>query len=268
MLLVTGNPTNIYLATSNGIGFIEYLLVMALPTLLATIVAYVVMLLLFRKKLRRPITCATEKVTLKKPLMLIGLVILLLVKVFLAISSFVGVEMWLVATVAVGVLTIAVLVFALFKKEPPRELGRTLRRVPWELVPFVVSMFILVLALEKYDVTAMLGSLLGNQNTIPVYGVTSTIFANLINNIPMSALFSAILVDSSAGLDGVYAAIIGSNIGAFLTPIGALAGIMWSSILKTNNVNFSFARFLGYGVIIAPLVLLVALLGLALVVAV
>jgi arsenical pump membrane protein len=121
--------------------------------------------------------------------------------------------------------------------------------------------------LAKYNVTSILGDLLGSGNPILVYGITSVFFANLINNIPMSVLFSTILlgVDSVVSSSGVYATIIGSNIGAFLTPIGALAGIMWLSIIRTNGVDFSFRRFLKYGIVIAPPVLFAALLGLALV---
>ena len=49
MMFVIGNPTNIYLATANGITFIEYFKVMALPTLAAGLVAFGVLYFLFRK---------------------------------------------------------------------------------------------------------------------------------------------------------------------------------------------------------------------------
>ena len=40
----------------------------------------------------------------------------------------------------------------------------------------------------------------------------------------------------------VYATIVGSNIGALFTPIGALAGIMWIRMLKENNVKYKIIR--------------------------
>ncbi|MEG1535559.1 MAG: ArsB/NhaD family transporter, partial [Clostridia bacterium] len=61
---------------------------------------------------------------------------------------------------------------------------------------------------------------------------------------------------------GVFASVIGSNIGAFLTPVGALAGIMWSSILRHNGIKFSFVDFLKYGFAIAIPTLLASLGGL------
>ena len=48
----------------------------------------------------------------------------------------------------------------------------------------------------------------------------------------------------------IYATIIGSNIGAFLTPVGALAGIMWLNLLKKNQVELSTRKFVFYGTFI------------------
>ena len=86
---------------------------------------------------------------------------------------------------------------------------------------------------------------------------------NFINNIPISVLFSEVIESGVAS--EVYASIIGTNIGAFLTPIGALAGIMWLSMLKQNNVKFNFLTFTKYGIILSIPTLLGALIGLSIV---
>lgn len=64
--------------------------------------------------------------------------------------------------------------------------------------------------------------------------------ANVMNNIPMSVAFSSIVspLPEADRLPAAYASIIGSNIGAYFTPLGALAGIMWSGIL--NKWAFPF----------------------------
>ena len=80
----------------------------------------------------------------------------------------------------------------------------------------------------------------------------------------MSVLFDQII--NGQNLYAVYGAIIGSNIGAFLTPVGALAGIMWSKILKNYEVNLSFRKFMVYGSAVAIPTLLLSVLTLALVV--
>lgn len=83
----------------------------------------------------------------------------------------------------------------------------------------------------------------------------------MINNIPMSVFFGGVL-ESGASLQSVYGAVIGSNLGAFLTPIGALAGIMWMGLLKKYNVDFSFRRFVFYGGLLSVPALAAALFGL------
>ena len=63
----------------------------------------------------------------------------------------------------------------------------------------------------------------------------------------------------------IYSTVIGSNIGAFLTPIGALAGIMFTDLVNKQNVSYSFKTFVKYGLIIALPTITVAFLGLMIV---
>ena len=60
-------------------------------------------------------------------------------------------------------------------------------------------------------------------------------------------------------LPAVLATTIGSNLGANITPIGALAGIMWMSILRDKEVKLTFKEFVKYGLLITPLTLLACL---------
>jgi arsenical pump membrane protein len=77
----------------------------------------------------------------------------------------------------------------------------------------------------------------------------------------MSVLFTEILELSHANVNNIYTVIAASNIGAFLTPIGALAGIMWLSLLKKQKLKFSFVSFMEYGSIFAvPAILIVILM--------
>ena len=117
---------------------------------------------------------------------------------------------------------------------------------------------------DSFKLTEKICSALGNNNTIFTYGFSSFICANLINNIPMSMFFVEILNNLSTNLTGgVFASIIGSNIGAYLSPIGALAGIMWLKILKNEDIEISFTGFVKYGLMISLPVILVALISLS-----
>jgi arsenical pump membrane protein len=125
----------------------------------------------------------------------------------------------------------------------------------------------LVLALRAYGVSERIFEFLSPLPTVPTYGMLSFLASNLLNNIPMSVLFSSVLSfsDGTAQLGGIYASIVGSNLGAYLTPLGALAGIMWSSLLQQNGVRISFPRFVRYGVTVSLPTLAAAILGLMIV---
>ena len=83
----------------------------------------------------------------------------------------------------------------------------------------------------------------------------------------MSVLYSSVTsyASSIVTTEAVYASIVGSNLGAFLTPMGALAGMMWMGLLKNHNVKFSFLKFFAYGVAPSLVSLAAALFGLYLV---
>lgn len=269
MALVIGNPTNIYLAGGAGIGFFPYLRVMLLPTVAAGLVSLAVLLLLFRRPLALPMSPIPAEVTFRRraPLV-IGLLHLSLCTLLLAVSSYVGLDMWLIALGFSLSLFLFGAIAALLDRRRPFELLRTLLRLPYQLIPFVLAMFTLVLALRAYGVSKEIFTSLAALPAIPTYGVLSFLSANLLNNIPMSVLFSSILSFSEeTSLGGVYASIVGSNLGAYLTPLGALAGIMWSSLLLQNGVRLSFRRFVGYGALVAIPTLAAALLSLVLVTA-
>ncbi len=75
----------------------------------------------------------------------------------------------------------------------------------------------------------------------------------------MSVLFSSILEGKSEL--AIFSPIIGPNIGAYLTPIGALAGIMWMSILKKYDVSLNFVTFMKYGTVLVPTALVFSSFG-------
>ena len=251
ILLLIGNPTNIYISGAFDISFGEYFVHMALPTVAAGVVSLLVMLLVFGRRLKKPINTQAEIHTINdKPLMTVALSHLIACIVLLAISQYTGIEMWLVSLgVAISAVLSSIVILAVRKKKLT-PLSLAIKGMPFEIVPFVIGMFIIVMALDNAGITAVIADHIMLGNGVFSYGFASLLSSNLLNNIPMSVLFSKVLAVSSSMPD-VYATIIGSNIGAFLTPIGALAGIMWSNLIKQNNVRLSVGRFIGYGVEIA-----------------
>ncbi|MBR4435875.1 MAG: hypothetical protein IKS90_07270 [Clostridia bacterium] len=250
MALIIGNPTNIYLASNAGISFFEYLKTMLLPTLASGAVSLFVMFLIFRRQLEQKIT--TEKPSLKLENrfdVILALSHLFVCIVLMSISVYISIPMWLISFCAcISLLTIS-FVRSLCAKTGFTLISSTLRRAPWDVIPFVLSMFVIVTALNASEFTERFAEFLLRKNPVYTYGLASFLSANLINNIPMSVLFSSVCENAvgASQVGALYASVIGSNIGAFFTPIGAIAGIMWMSLLKLQRVKFSYVDFIKYG---------------------
>lgn len=266
MALIIGNPTNIYLAAGAGVGFAEYVGVMLLPTVLGGAASLLVLWLLFGKRLRESMVSSDEiEHIADKPTVVLGICSLGGCILLMVISSYIDIPMWLIAAVCCLFLYFAAVPELLCRHRDLRPVTHSLLRAPFDVIPFVLSMFVLVMGLESVGVTAMLSRLLLGTGEVWRTGAASFLAANLVNNIPMSVLFSTIV--SPAGgtsLPALYAAVIGSNIGAFFTPMGALAGIMWMALLKQYQVKLSFGKFVLYGAAISIPTLLASLGGLAL----
>lgn len=263
MALVIGNPTNIYLATAGGIGFLDYFLHMILPTVAAGLVSLFMLWLLFRKKLKKPLDAmpSTKLRIADKGLLVLGLLHLGGCTVLVAVASFLSLPMWIICLGFALSLFITASVYCLIRRRRPLELAHTFFRVPWQLAPFMLSMFVLILTLQRYGITDKVTGLLGSGGSVLLYGLAAYLACNIINNIPMSVFFSAVLLPltGTASTGATYAVIAASNLGAIFTPVGALAGIMWMSILREKNIKFSFADFTKYGAIVSMPALLAAL---------
>ncbi len=262
LMFVIGNPTNIYLATSSGITFVDYFKVMAVPTLVAGLVELGLLLLIFHKQLKEPLQSNDVIYPIEdKVPVIVGLSVLGTCLVFLIISSYINIEMWLISLICASVLLLFMLIYSYFKKTNLVHVQETGKRLPYQLIPFFLSMFVIVVALNEQGIASKIAELLGSNNSTWVYGYSSFLACNLINNIPMSILYTNIAssLEGVAYTKAIYASIIGSNIGAFLTPIGALAGIMFTGLVNENNVRFTFIDFIKYGVAISIPVITTAL---------
>lgn len=253
MFLIIGNPTNIYIASSFGTDFITYIREMALPTIIAGTVSFAMLFLLFRRQLSVKISPEETPVSpIKfKALLIIGVIHLSVCTVILSVSSYIGIEMWYVSLIAAVSLCVCTLIYCIIKRKSPLILLMAAERIPFQLIPFVISMFVLVLELEISGTAKLIGKLLSFGNEAVVYTFASALCSNILNNIPMSVLFGSVINASGSGIASQYGSIIGSNLGALITPVGALAGIMWTDILSAHGVKMSAGTFIKYGCTVA-----------------
>ncbi len=278
MMLYIGNPTNILLASAFDLRFDEYFKWMFLPAITAGFVNMLLLYLIFRGKVRQPIThieeMAPSEAITDRAGALLGISILGGCIVALSVAPYFGIEMWTIslgfAVALIIILSVRDLLLALHRKGLGKisfELIRTLKNMPLSIIPFVLALFVSVEALRIYGITEDVGSFFRNTcgNSSPlytlVYGVSSAFSANLLNNIPMTVAFVPIsgVAAQAHLLPAVLATTIGSNLGANITPIGALAGIMWMSILRDKEVRISFKEFVIHGLMVTPITLMACL---------
>ncbi|KAJ3168627.1 hypothetical protein HDU88_001520 [Geranomyces variabilis] len=159
------------------------------------------------------------------------------------------------------------------------------RRLPWKLVPFSFGMFMLCEALSANGWVALLAKVMARTSVgghmLPIVfftGVITTLACNIMNNLPMAILFARVfehpefeatarsvvgpgdVAGTATTVDalrrgGMFALIVGSNLGANLTFIGSLAGLMWADLLRKRDVVISQANFFKKCVVITPVVL-------------
>jgi arsenical pump membrane protein len=66
---------------------------------------------------------------------------------------------------------------------------------------------------------------------------------NLVNDLPASALLGGLLagappVSGPGGTVMVQSVVVSLNLGCYLTPVGALAGLMWFHILRRDGARY------------------------------
>ena len=254
MILSIGNPTNIYLASVFNISFLDYFIHMIIPGLLTGMFTFGLLFILFYKKLKEPIQVfdvADVKLN-NKLLCYVSLAHLSLTTILLAISNYINLEMWIICLSFATSLLIFLIIYSIIKKNLFYVLG-SVRRIPFTLIPFILSMFTIIMALDSYGIFGNIRSLIDNVSNDKIqaiiYLISSDLSCNILNNIPMTLAYGSIL-NGTTNMSYVYATIIGSNIGAMLTPIGALAGIMWLRILKHNHIEYSFISFMKNGILL------------------
>ncbi len=164
-------------------------------------------------------------------------------------------------TAIMGVATVAVVSIA--RRASPAPL---MRHISWSILPLVAGLFVMVEALRRVGLIAMLGALLrqastqfGTAATGGAAGVALAVVSNLVNNLPAGLVASAVTAQAHAPPKIVDALLIGVDLGPNLSVTGSLATILWLAAIRREGENVSAWRFLKTGAIVMPPALLLAL---------
>ncbi len=265
MPLYIGNLTNILIGDSFRLDYFRFTGYMLLPTLAAGIVNYYLLKHIFRKHIPESFDDSKNGRTgiRNKPLVVLGIGVLAAVIVLGGIANYYKIPL---SAVTLGGAAILIL----FERSPVHRL----KRVSWNVVMFVIGLFIVVKGLEVSGFAGYAGEVLfaNLSDNIPaatfLVSLLSAFMCNLVNNIPMTAMMLSILQHPGLSPDMntamAYSLVIGSNLGANFTTFGALAGILWLESAKRYGWSTTLTDFLKIGLFVTPIAILGSSIVLAL----
>lgn len=264
------NLTNIIIADYFDLGFGRFALLMLLPSL-ATLGASLAVLLAFYRDSLGTVPRAggpsLPATAIRDPwLFRAGAAILVLMLAALVGGSLLRVPIAVVTLAAAGLL------LALYHL---RRLGSTaamVRRAPWPIIAFAMSMYVVVFGLHRAGFTAWLTDWLsaasdhGMAAAVLATGSAATLLSAAANNLPAAMLTSLGLGALPAGgplREGmVLASVVGVDVGPKLTPIGSLATLIWLDGMRLMGLPVTGREYLRFSLRVTPPVLLAALAGL------
>ena len=123
---------------------------------------------------------------------------------------------------------------------------------PWQILFLSIGLYIVVFGLKDAGIMKYLKEIIQNSNTLEV-GFLSASLSGILNNLPAVMIMDLALKGAKEAF--IFANIIGTNIGAKLTPIGALATLLWFDVLRKKGIEITFWQYLKFGMIVTPIVL-------------
>lgn len=150
-------------------------------------------------------------------------------------------------------------------------LSDILKNSPWSIFLFAFNMYVLVYGLKNVGLNAIIKAFKSSVeqdllNAAMIMGLLSTFMSNIFNNLPTVMISTLSIMEME--LDPLFlqvaylANVIGSDIGALLTPIGTLATLIWMFILKRHGILITWGNYLKVTILVIPIGLIVSLFSL------
>ena len=260
-LLPISNPANLIIYQNQLPSLLQWIPLFLLPSIISITVTYFALRFTQRKYLHQPL----EKEILVAPLTKGGFTSLLGIVgtgvVLLTCSAF-KIQLGL-PTAVTGIVTSSI-VLIIVKKKP----GKILKGVSWQILFLVAGLFVIVEAINKTGLVAILTKALGQQvqrspNMAALSaGLAAAFGGNLINNLPAGVIAGSVLHAGHLPELLHRAILIGIDLGPNLSVPGSLATILWISVLRREGISFSGWQFLKLGSFIMITAILLTLVSL------
>ena len=154
-----------------------------------------------------------------------------------------GLPVWIPALAGAVILTIF---FGVRRREVLR-----FSLLPWQLVLLASGLFVVVESAHAIGLTQLLESVAGGGDdlgSLMRLAGASALGANAANNLPAYLAFESIAHSPLR----IAAVLIGVNAGCLITPWASLATLLWHGRLTSLGVEISWRKYMGLGLIVAP----------------
>ncbi|MGK8523076.1 SLC13 family permease [Nocardia asteroides] len=142
---------------------------------------------------------------------------------------------------------IAVAAFAVFDRGALR-----LSLIPWQLLVFVVGLFLVIPTLSRFGLADSMHALIGTDSGISGAlraAAAGATLSNIANNLPAYTTGEAVIPVQND--DQLLALLIGTNVGSIVTPWASLATLLCLEFCRTHEVRVPMRRFVATGLVLA-----------------
>jgi arsenical pump membrane protein len=274
MPLITSNPINIVSADFFKYSFVDHLVFMG-PVAVATIASSLLLVYVyFRKKIPKAYDVklvdilANGTQSIAPRLLKVSIATLIAIDVGYILASWSRVPVSLV--ICSGALFLLIVYWTSLHNTVPfngerKGLKTLAREINWDIVLFMLSIFLVVQGLKNAGITELLASAFMTTSAFPsvlavlVPSLVVTVGASFMNNWPMTilGLLSIKQTIAAASLSGqaltglVFSNVIGNNLGPHFFPLGSLAILMWLETMRRKGVKISLKDYLKVGAVLS-----------------
>ncbi|MGY1978582.1 SLC13 family permease [Nocardia gipuzkoensis] len=163
---------------------------------------------------------------------------------FIVAIPLVGDRIGVAATLAA---LIAAAAFAVFDRRALR-----LSLIPWQLLVFVVGLFLVVPTLTRFGLGDVLHTVIGTDPGASGAfraAAAGAGLSNVANNLPAYTAGEAVIPAQNG--DQLLALLIGTNVGPIVTPWGSLATLLCLEFCRSHDVRVPMTRFVLTGFVLA-----------------
>jgi Na+/H+ antiporter NhaD/arsenite permease-like protein len=235
---ITGNPQNMIIGIASGVSFARFTVTLAPVALGGMIIAWLIVLLVYRKELKgvRFVKTPITPIPLNRPRLRKGLI----ATVLMIVAFVAGMPIPLAGLAAAALLLIT-------RRVDPEEV---FREVDWSLLVFFSGLFIVTGALETLGLSEELFTLAQPvaERGIAALTIVAVILSNLISNVPAVLLFRPFVPQFDQPLQTWFTLAMATTLAGNLTLLGSVANLIVAESARRQAVHLSFREYLKAGV--------------------